>query len=299
MKTNPLAFGILIAFISSSTNVSSQQRRCLGVHNYCVGQFGDMQAICENGYCYCTGQDYDYNTCLPDAYGCRIEVNSNKSLAKPQYNQQPQTIYSCTPASSSAQYEVHVLAVYEVIHRRPPTAGDATVNIVSRGKSNRSIILVLVSYEPVHWILNLPANITISKVILVAYYIDQSSVGGDVNQVQVVERKGYSQWPRGYGSDSGGGDTVGLLKQVHNTFGVVTSFTGTYRADKWTLMLSSSHGHPNIANVVKQTVEDVQLQHERSYVQEITPNSSGVSAHKTLEKFLGFLAIITNSQYVW
>ena len=47
----------------------------------------------------------------------------------------------------------------------------------------------------------------------VAYYVDKSSVSGDVNQVQTIERKSYrDSWPRGYGSDSGGGDTVGLLK---------------------------------------------------------------------------------------
>jgi len=72
------------------------------------------------------------------------------------------------PDSSSIQYEVHVLTVYEVINRRPPKAGDAIVNIISRGKSDRPIILVLGSYEPVNWILNSPAGITISKVILVS-----------------------------------------------------------------------------------------------------------------------------------
>ena len=106
-----------------------------------------------------------------DAYGCRIEVNSDTALAKPN-NQQQQgySTYSCTPSSSSTQYEVHVLSVYEVINRRPPTAGNANVNIVSRGLSNRPIVLVLASYEPVNWILNLPTGISISKVILVSTF---------------------------------------------------------------------------------------------------------------------------------
>jgi len=44
--------------------------------------------------------------------------------------------------------------------------------------------------------------------------LDESSVKGDVNQVQVIERKSIrgSEWDYGYGSDSGGGDTVGLLR---------------------------------------------------------------------------------------
>lgn len=63
-----------------------------------------------------------------------------------------------------------MLSVYEpeVINRRPASAGDVTVNVVSRGRSDRLIILVLGSYEPVNWILNLPAGITISKVIVVS-----------------------------------------------------------------------------------------------------------------------------------
>ena len=47
----------------------------------------------------------------------------------------------------------------------------------------------------------------------VAYYVDKSSVSGEMNQVQTIERKSYrDSWPIGFGSDSGGGDTVGLLK---------------------------------------------------------------------------------------
>ena len=43
--------------------------------------------------------------------------------------------------------------------------------------------------------------------------MDKSSVSGDVDQVQAIERKSYRvSWPTGFGSDSGGGDTVGLLK---------------------------------------------------------------------------------------
>ena len=61
------------------------------------------------------------------------------------------------------------MSVYEGNrHTRPPSAGDTNVNIVSGGKSDRPIVLVLASYEPVNWILNLPAGITISRVILVS-----------------------------------------------------------------------------------------------------------------------------------
>lgn len=50
--------------------------------------------------------------------------------------------------------------------------------------------------------------------VQVAYYLDESSVRGDLDQVQAVERKSTlsSQWDSGYGSDSGGGGTVEMLK---------------------------------------------------------------------------------------
>ncbi len=37
-----------------------------------------------------------------------------------------------------------------------------------------------------------------------------------------------------------------FFRQVYNNFGAVTSFTGTYKADEWTLVLSSSQG-PSIS----------------------------------------------------
>ena len=124
-----------------------------------------------------------------DLYGCKIEVNSATALAKPRYNNQHrQTTYSCTPDSSSTQYEVHVLSVYEVINRRPPTAGNAIVNIVSRGKSQRPIVLVLGSYEPVNWILNLPAGISISNVVLVSTLSRKELVPSKITDVVLINK---------------------------------------------------------------------------------------------------------------
>lgn len=39
-------------------------------------------------------------------------------------------------------------------------------------------------------------------------------------------------------------------RQVYNTFGIVTSFTGTYRADEWSLELSSPQSSPNCLSQV-------------------------------------------------
>ena len=52
----------------------------------------------------------------------------------------------------------------------------------------------------------------------VAYYIGESSVSGDVSQVQAIEKQSTrtrnSPWSIGYGKDTGGGNTVGLLRYV-------------------------------------------------------------------------------------
>ena len=42
-------------------------------------------------------------------------------------------------------------------------------------------------------------------------YLVESTVNGDLRQVQAIERKSYAH---GYGSDAGGGDTALLLKYV-------------------------------------------------------------------------------------
>ena len=103
-----------------------------------------------------------------EADECKIAKNADTALAKPRYNQKRPITYSCTSGNSSTEHEVHVLSVYEVINTSPPKAGNATVNIIGRGSSDKPIILVLGSSEPVNWILQLTACITISKVILVS-----------------------------------------------------------------------------------------------------------------------------------
>ena len=50
-----------------------------------------------------------------------------------------------------------------------------------------------------------------------------------------VERHTYQTLPSGHGPDTGGGETDKLLSYVVGRFGPVSSFSGSYRADDWTL----------------------------------------------------------------
>ena len=74
----------------------------------------------------------------------------------------------------------------------------------------------------------------------ISYY--NSSVSYAPGRVQSVEKPSHGEIPRGYGEDSGGGNTVGLLQYLQNRFGDVASFSGTYRANRWRVDLILQEG---------------------------------------------------------
>ena len=63
-------------------------------------------------------------------------------------------------------------------------------------------------------------------------------------QVSTLERiSGRSQTlSYAYGSDTGGGNTLRVLQYLRGRFGPVASFSGSYRADSWTLQISRQNG---------------------------------------------------------
>ena len=71
-----------------------------------------------------------------------------------------------------------------------------------------------------------------------SYYLDKSNVTYSHGSVLSVERHTYRTLPSGYGSDTGGGETDKCLEYVVGRFGPVASFSGSYRADSWTLNIT-------------------------------------------------------------
>ena len=65
--------------------------------------------------------------------------------------------------------------------------------------------------------------------------MEQSDVTYSSGSVLDVERHSYQTLPCGYGSDTGGCKTDKILEYVVGRFGPVASFSGSYRADAWTL----------------------------------------------------------------
>ena len=68
-----------------------------------------------------------------------------------------------------------------------------------------------------------------------SYYLENSRITYSPGSVLSVERHPEQTLPSNYGPDTGGGNTNVLLEYVVGRFGPVASFTGSYRADAWTL----------------------------------------------------------------
>ena len=78
-----------------------------------------------------------------------------------------------------------------------------------------------------------------------SYYIDSSTVTYSPDKVEHFEKQTYQELPGGYGKDTGGGKTVDLLRAVVKRFGSVYSFSGSYRADSWTLNINRENTSVN------------------------------------------------------
>ena len=102
---------------------------------------------------------------------CLIEKDSQTNIGSPSVSGILQTTYSCV-AFDNCNYDVHVIGNYESGNVRygfsfGGEAGDTDVVLTVTGESPRPLILVLTSYEPVRWRLNVTRGVTIDRVILV------------------------------------------------------------------------------------------------------------------------------------
>ena len=76
------------------------------------------------------------------------------------------------------------------------------------------------------------------------YYTSNVAVvsGTPATNVEVVPHNRFSL-QFGYGPDDGGGYTADTLIYLTNRFGPISSFSGSYRADRWTVNIERSSGN--------------------------------------------------------
>ena len=199
------------------------------------------------GYCDCSDLiGYNSLTCLPEVAGCTMCYgDSSGSGNEPGYIVDESSVYSCITTSNyeDLDYEIRVLGAYEADEANSYKIGDQWVNNpgpiyvnlqTCDSEFEKPTILVLASYEPTEWIIDstdndVIENINLEKIQVWAYYTDNTTVTlGSGLSAQNPEIS-ISRDSKGYGSDSGGGDTVGMLENIITTFGTEAySFIGQY-----------------------------------------------------------------------
>ena len=145
-----------------------------------------------------------------------------KSLEK--FNQLPAAKYSDVKTPDP---EVHVVGVYEAASSRNHTNAPAKVRVTYTGGP---IVLVLTSYEPVAWDVELADGVQVQTAIVCGYY--RQEVRGLPESVPVLNNshEGGSQGPRFYCYSKTSDGYSALLKGVRELSGLeVTSFQGAYR----------------------------------------------------------------------
>ncbi|XP_072033313.1 uncharacterized protein [Amphiura filiformis] len=202
-----------------------------------------VSATCENGYCVCDSPDYSRESCLPSVGSCQIQKSVSVSAAHASRSGTEEDTYSCV-TGESGQHDIHVLGVhggnsFYTDFTDSPIVGNTSVILETHSQTNRPVVLVLASHSTVRWVLYVTDMVDIDEIVLIAHNIDETSVDwSGTPRDNVTVTKLDRSIPHGYGSDGGGGNTVGLLKYIRDNYGPVKTFTGTHTADFWTLDIS-------------------------------------------------------------
>ncbi|MCF6337738.1 MAG: hypothetical protein L3J84_07260 [Gammaproteobacteria bacterium] len=136
-----------------------------------------------------------------------------------------------------------LVSIYEVENRA--LYPDNIANVVIENGGEKPIVLVLSSYEQVHWAINVTAGVEIKEVILNGYYVhDFSGVSASI----VTNKSGVGNYLGACGYSypyiGGGCDTNVLIDEVENFTGLsLNVFAGSYKASDFAI---TSGGTPLI-----------------------------------------------------
>ncbi|XP_078692694.1 uncharacterized protein LOC144922630 [Branchiostoma floridae x Branchiostoma belcheri] len=201
----------------------------------CYASYARRQE-CRNGLCVCTAENYNLYTCEVEVGNCTIFRGSESvglGVAVPG-TYRLGTRNSCV-TDDNREREVHVIGTYGNStynsYRTPDrlVPKDAfNVKLVQRGPLTKPLVLVMASYYPMAWNLELPEGVTNIDTVHVSRQTSPSfaAPSGVSAPLGVVSRTVASWIHYGYGYDHTGGSTALLLKKVNELYGPVTSFTG-------------------------------------------------------------------------
>ncbi len=112
----------------------------------------------------------------PDIQGeCRITSGNANAIGTAYFEGTRQrSVYSCTSTTSHSNYHLHVIGVYEAgsghsFNYHPTYTSNVCITI-NGSLSDKPLIIVLSTYEPVQWVLHIPEGLVVNKVILVKEY---------------------------------------------------------------------------------------------------------------------------------
>ena len=128
-----------------------------------------MNTITLSDACVCILYCVLHSASIGDCVVTEGEVTTDV-VGIPTFRDNPQTNYSCV-ANENCNYDVHMIGNYEgdSVHGffRRRTVGTTRVDVRVTGVGTKPLVLVFSSYEPVKWILNVPTDVVIDKIILV------------------------------------------------------------------------------------------------------------------------------------
>ncbi|XP_071943696.1 uncharacterized protein [Antedon mediterranea] len=217
----------------------------------------NFQAQCINNRCLCTKKGYNPCTCRPyinhkfgflaEVGGCKVqEAGYDGSAANAFMGLRRLKTNSCIRQTNPSQRQVHVISMHRGVEHGD--VGEVPVDVFSTNfeEDTQEVVLVLASYKAVRWILNLksPVHIDLLVIIESGLYgqpdpsINIRSTGSTIGNWEKLTSS-ESGW--GFGNDSGGvGDTPTLLRFLENRYGVVQSFSGAMKVDRWNISLDYS-----------------------------------------------------------
>ena len=184
-------------------------------------------------------------------------------------------LYSCTPAGSGGANcgrEVHVIANYDC---GPSSVVSVSVTMDStRHSSNNSkpLVFILMNSRPIHWLLEIPDNVTVQRVILTGQNPRGSNVSYTRSKVETVSTPNTSLL-FGYGPDSG---TPQALNYIQKCFGPIASFSGVFSSKGWSLNISrsqSSEAGCEFPSGTQNQPSDVQCATEIAPPNSLTPST--------------------------